>query len=380
MPKPTVWDTIIVGSSPLLLIEAIYLSRSGRKVLVFEQNEQLGGTWGCLDTGEFPYLDIGCHYWEINRRAYDFLRSNIGLDLVPFHPQPQFAYHDIRIPYDNKQVIRVFRDLKEALKRRSLTPFFSNLFRDEYRRPRMSPFTKTFLFPRGGSHELISRLAACARETNITILKQTRVESIRFDFERKQVQVSAGGENFEGNEVVAGSQAHIADALQISPRPEGTSRPVFTHVNLVVRDRGAPAFSYIRFIRHHAVIRLTDITSHIRYWNPGMTDHRVICIGIRDGYDKSLDDAEKVDQLIALLKKNRLIGPSAMCERSYWSRYPTEFLSDETRRMLQRDYSPMIRLLETTNFSIGIANNLSRWEAAFDPQPILREVSYSGID
>lgn len=375
--KAAVWDSIIVGSSPLLLIEAIYLGRTGRKVLVLEANGQLGGAWGRLDTKEFPYLDIGCHYWDISQRAYEFLRSKIGLDLVPFRPQPQFAYRDILFPYDYKQAIRVIRDLKTVFKRRSLAPFVSNMLRYEYYRPRIFPFTKTFLFPQGGSHELMTRLTAHAQENNVTILKLMRVGSIRFNFKRKRVQVSAGGESFEGNEIVAGSQTQIADALHITPRPEGTLRRVYTHVNLVVRDRSAPTFSYIRFLHHHAVIRMTDITDHVRHRNKDLTGHRVICIGIRDTYDKSVDDPEKVEQLLALLKKYCFVDPSAKCERSYWSRYPAEFLSDETQKMLQRDFSPMIRLFPTTNFSVGIVSNLSRWEHAFVPQPDLHEVSQS---
>ena len=371
--KPDVWDTIVVGSSPLLLIEAIYLSRTGRKVLVLEENGRLGGAWGGLDCKEFPYLEIGCHYWDISKRAYGFLRSRIGLDLVPFRPQPQFAYHKILFPYDYKQTIRVVRDLKTAFKRRSLAPFFSNLFRDEYYRPRMFPFTKKFLFPRGGSHELIKRLTTHAQETDITILNLMRAQSIRFDLKRKQVEVSAGSKSFAANEVVAGSQAHVADALQITPRPEGTVRRVFTHVNLVLRDRSAPAFSYIRFLRNDAVFRMTDITCHLRHWQPDMTGHRVICIGIRDDYDKSVDDPEKVVQLLALLKKYRLVDQSATCEKSYWSRYSAEYLSNETQELLQRNFAPMIRLFPTTNFSIGIERNIARWENAFAPQSNLQE-------
>ena len=374
MTKTAVWDSIIVGSSPLLLIEAIYLSRSGLKVLILEENKQLGGAWGRLDTSEFPYLDIGCHYFDISRRAYEFLHSKIGLELVPFRPQPQFAYRNILFPYDCRQVIRFIRNLKLAYKNRSLQPFVSNIIQDENYRLRMFPFIKTFLYPLGGSHELITRLTAYAQENNVTILKQKRVESIRFNFKRQQAQLGTDGECFEGKEVVAGSQAQIGDALQITPRPEGTLRVIFPHVNLVIRDQSAPTFSYIRFLRHHAVIRMTDITDHMRHWNEDLTGHRVICIAIRDTYDKKLDDAEKVEQLVALLKEYRFVDPSAKCEKSYWSRYPVEFLSNETQRILQRDFSPMIRLFPTTNFSIGIVSNLSRWESAFVPQPDLHDV------
>lgn len=376
--KSAAWDTIIVGSSPLLLIEAIYLGRNGRRVLILEDREQLGGTWGHLNgNAGFPYLDVGCHYFDISNRAYEFLRSGIGLDLVPFRPQPQFAYRNFLCPYDNKQLIRVFRDLKQAVRQRSAGPFFRNILRNEYHRPRMYPFMKQFLFPAGGSHELISRLTALAQDANVTIRKPLCVDSIDFDTRRKGVRVGAGDQSFEGKEIVAGAQARIADALRIDPEPAGTLRRVYTHVNLVFRDRGAPTFSYIRWIRHPAVIRMAEVTRQMRYWSDDMDDHRIICIGIRDSYDQCMDDRMKVDELVALLKQHRFVDSSAQCEMSCWSRYPAEFLSDELQNRLQTDYAPMIRLISTTNFSVGVADNLDRWEPAFAPHRAVTAASRS---
>lgn len=374
------WDSIIVGSSPQLLIEAICLARTGRKVLLLEDSAQLGGSWGHPEGNDvFPFLDIGCHYFDISRRAYEFLRVSVGLNLVPFFPQPQFAYRKIMFPFDNRQLIRVFRNLKNAVKQRSMNSFFYNLMRDENFRFRMYPFTKTFLFPQGGSHELISRLTALAGDANITIRNCMRVDSIHFDPRRKRVHVKAGGLSLEGKEIVAGSQARIADALQIVPGPGVTQRCIYTHVNLVFRDRGAPPFSYIRFIRHPAVIRMTDISSQMRYWCSGMDDYRVVCIGIRDAWDRSRDDPEKVDQLVDLLKYHRFVDSSAQCEMYYWSRYPAEFLSNATQSRLRHDFAPMIRLISTTNFSVGVVNNLDRWESAFASAPVIAESQRSMI-
>ena len=94
----------------------------------------------------------------------------------------------------------------------------------------------------------------------------------------------------------------------------------------------------------------------------------MICIGIHDDYDKSVNDAEKIKQLFALLKEYHLVDPSAEVETSYWNRYPVELLSDETQERLRREFSLMIRLIETTNFSMGVASNVNRWESALGPR------------
>jgi phytoene dehydrogenase-like protein len=352
----------------LPLIEANYIARTGRKVLVLEKNSRLGGAWGSLDNDEFPYLEIGCHYWDISRRGYEFLRSRLGLDLVPFDPQPKFIYRKLAIPYDCKQAVRIFRDLKLAFERRSLSSFFSNMLLCEYYRPRFFPFTKQFLFPRGGSHELITKLATLAQVPNITILKNRCVDRIDFDFGRQRVRVGADGESFVGNEIVAGTLAQLTDAMRIRPGPGDMLRRVYVHVNLVVRDRVAPTFSYIRFLHHPAIIHMTDFTSSLRHWNANLSGRRIICIGIRDTFDKNVGDQEKIAQLVELLKEHDLVDPSATCELYYWSRYATELLSYEVQKKLERDFAPMFRQLPTTNFSNGIVSNLDRWETVFPPR------------
>lgn len=374
------WDSILVGSSPLLLMEAAYLGRTGRKVLVLEEKKYLGGAWGHLNDNEFGCLDIGCHYIDISSRAYEFLRSNFDLNLVPTRPQPQFVYRNFRFPYDYRQVIRVSRYLRAALKQRSMVPYFSNYLQDENYRLRLFPFTKKFMYPRGGSLELMTKLAAHAARNDVTILNQRRIESIRFDRARQRVKVaSAVGESFEAGEIVVGSQARVGDALHIPGAHEAALRQIFTHVNLVLRDPGAPTFSYVRFLRHPNVIRMTDITDYVRQQNESLSDFRVVCIGIREHYDQRANDAEKIEQLSALLRHYRFVDPSATCDSAFWSRYPAEFLTHETRQKMLHDFSPMIRFMPTTNLSIGIVMNLDRWEPAFAPGSVQdRDIEIAG--
>lgn len=363
--RATVWDSILVGSSPLLLLEATYLGRIGRRVLVLEEKGQLGGAWGHLDSTDIACLDIGCHYIDISKRTYEFLHTNFGLNLVPTRPQPQFVYRNFRFPYDYRQVIRVARYLKAALKQRSIAPFVSRYWQDENYRLRIFPFTKKFLYPRGGSFELTTKLVDQARQNNVTILDRRCIESIHFDSKRQRVKVRAVGETFEAGEIVAGSQARIADALQVTAGEGPPLRQVFTHVNLVLRDPGKPSFSYVRFLRHPAVIRMTDISNYVRPQNESLSGFRVICIGIRESYDRTEDDADKVEQLCAMLRKYRFVDPAASCEGAFWSRYPAEFFPDQTRQKILHEFSPMIRFMPTTNLSVGIVTHLDRWQPAY---------------
>ena len=75
------FDTIVIGSSPLLLIEALFLEREGHRVAVVEKRNRLGGAWYTMPLWEFESIQVGCHYIERGRRGYAFLREYLGIAL-----------------------------------------------------------------------------------------------------------------------------------------------------------------------------------------------------------------------------------------------------------------------------------------------------------
>ena len=101
-----IYDCILIGSGPVNLIEAMFLSKQGKKVLVLEQSEYLGGAWGKVPLKEgLPDFQLGCHIWDVEPQAFKFLSEFLDMELVKMKPQPEFVFKGVKLPYDWKNLL-----------------------------------------------------------------------------------------------------------------------------------------------------------------------------------------------------------------------------------------------------------------------------------
>ena len=106
------YDCILIGSGPVNLIEAMFLSKQGKKVLVLEQSEHIGGAWGKVPLKKgWPDFQLGCHIWDIEPKALNFLSEFLDMDLAKMKPQPEFVFKGIKLPYDWKNLLFYIRGM-----------------------------------------------------------------------------------------------------------------------------------------------------------------------------------------------------------------------------------------------------------------------------
>ena len=82
------YDWLVIGSSPISVMEALYLRARGNRVVIIEARDRIGGAWTSTDFEEFSNVDLGPHVIDRNRRTYDFLKDYIGCDMQPVSPAP----------------------------------------------------------------------------------------------------------------------------------------------------------------------------------------------------------------------------------------------------------------------------------------------------
>lgn len=95
-----IYDDIVIGSSPLMLLQAGFLAQAGRKVCLVERETRLGGAWqtATLETGQD--VEIACHLIECFPGIYDFLESASGVPFVPLDAQPVRIHSSgLTVPY-----------------------------------------------------------------------------------------------------------------------------------------------------------------------------------------------------------------------------------------------------------------------------------------
>ena len=97
------FETVVVGSSPTCLIEALVQTRSGKKVILVDIKSKIGGSWSV--TNEYfglSNVEIGCHVL-LHRKSdtesgYKFLQESLKVPLESMVPQPQYSIYDSFTP------------------------------------------------------------------------------------------------------------------------------------------------------------------------------------------------------------------------------------------------------------------------------------------
>ena len=76
------YDLVIIGAGPAGLTAAYELGDSGKKVIILEKKEQVGGLAETKVFGRYRY-DIGPHrFFTKNQEVYDLFLKMLGEDAV----------------------------------------------------------------------------------------------------------------------------------------------------------------------------------------------------------------------------------------------------------------------------------------------------------
>lgn len=186
MLEPIPFDDIVIGSSPLMLLQAGLLARQGRRVCLVERAERLGGSWRTaqLDNGE--EVEIACHLIEVFPGAYELLEGASGVAFIALDLQPVRVHRSGWIvPYFSRVLmmasgVRLVSGLCRARlqlfwgrgDRNRLINFQTKL--SSYLRHQMPAFLQAPVMqgPVTGFVDLINRLIERARSDGVSILRR----------------------------------------------------------------------------------------------------------------------------------------------------------------------------------------------------------------
>lgn len=81
-------EVVILGTSPVLLLEGLFRARAGQHVTFIESSEDIGGAWAT--TGALGYVDIdaACHLMVNYPGVYSFIEEECGIQMEPWLPEP----------------------------------------------------------------------------------------------------------------------------------------------------------------------------------------------------------------------------------------------------------------------------------------------------
>ncbi len=350
------YDSILIGTSPISILEAIYLRRSGKKVLLIDKSSSTGGAWGTLSIGNFSGIEYGCHIWDIDQPTYQFIEKILGVQLKKLNPQPKLIKNGRALPYDWKNISLNLKEIKKSIKKKDYSRAWNAI-----KKLRIVP--ADYFYPPLGSIELINVLNELVQKESIDIQLNTSALSIN-QLDSEVIVQTSNDQEIKAKQLVLTSCSKVNNLL-LNDKPfqlQSYLEVKYTHVHFLVECKSLPkSFSYLRIMDDPIIHRISNMTEQLQSTDKNL---HLICVGVFDDAIISFDKADLENIILEKLQKLRLITNTFKVLNTKWNTYPVSYLGEDNIELIHNSL-PQVKVLRSTNFIYGLSNHVSNWKDAF---------------
>lgn len=345
-------ETVVVGTSPLMLLRAYEQACNDRSVLVLDRSKIPGGAWNSPPLFGFDSVESGVHLIENRRSVYDFLQR-FGVELSENDPHAAGAIGPLRIPLGLARALSFWGVFGKSVIGRD----FGNAWKSLPRAVRSSmAFTAGFRYPVGGSNEMVARIIDRLRHHPVQIQLDCEIGHVRLDPDRAEGICLTSRGNVRFKHLVFSSRAHCMMRIgETELVPKCARRQI---VNLLIRLKGAGGvpISYLEIISDPQLRRARDVTEFVR---PLMaTGERMLCIELRG--DQSDSEDQIIETALERVRRYKLIDPSCDIMETKLVGFGYQTLPERELRRLS-DSHGSLNGVRTTDFAeelVGVLKDL----------------------
>ncbi len=297
--------------------------------------------------GDLP-VEFGCHIWDHDKRALNFLRSFLDVPINAMKPSPRLMKGNWNLPYSWKNAVFV---AKKVLQPSRKYTSWSNL----------RVVNNTFYYPIGGCTDLMKDLLAKLKESSVEVKRNCKVNAVDLNDE---VQLDTTGGSLNAKKVCITSVSDIGTVRSGETQIDlGGSIGAYWHVHMWVRKNAAKPFSYVRVVGDPWMHRVSNLTSQLQVLTGEKPSYELLLVGLhhpgKDGVDRETASLRLFDQL----KSMKLIGQDTELDHHHWNCYENRLIPLAERLKLTELDPSRLQLLSSTNFMYGIGAQAERWSS-----------------
>ena len=396
------YDWLVIGSSPISVMEALYLRARGNRVVIIEARDRIGGAWTSTDFEEFSDVDLGPHVVDRDRRTYDFLKDYIGCDMQPVSPTPYQYVGTTRYNYEStasylhgaalhlakmgRNIVGALTSpllsiaylvarntkaateaLRKAQRRLKSAHHYGRLAGKSLRNAVVDGFWNSLplQFPKGGAPELIHNLRVLLEEANIPVFFNEQIDRLHLYRDEGLIRLQLSKQTLTSKQVLMTSGSAIPEFLD-GNQAHHFPLQTWTSLNrcLIIEEASPPDFSYVHCTYHPIIDMAYEATAYVQPKATRAKHYRVILTLLRSNYKPN---ERTIDEIMHQLAAWGVVGQSARLVKVYSLDHTNPMMTREAMRDLERRFAPFLKTLSSTNLSHGIAQNTARWASALDP-------------
>lgn len=348
------YDNVILGSSPILLLEAIYLSISGKKVIVIEKKKRLGGAWHLLDFYNNNSVESGCHIWYRDKRVYEFFKKNLGISLIPCEPQPQIIDKNKKYHYHRKKFIKLYKGFRNNF---SSPSYWLTLVRQYIEE---SSVVNKYAYPKRGSVELIEKLLKLIKELKIEVLSNQKLSSIKILKENITVE-AYNNKKFYCDQIIASSHTELENLIVYGEPKNIENRNQNSNfsIHILIESMDTVGLSYLHILDNNKIIRVANLNFQIERSN---SKENLLCIQISNKLiQKNGKTKRTVNIVLQELIRLKIIHSKYKLIKYKFSNYSCYYRNFEETKALKQDLKEKLRFINSINLIYSIRRELDRW-------------------
>jgi len=357
------FDQAYIGTGPISVVDACIADEAGKHVLMIDEKDQLGGAWVSINIGDFGSLEIGCHIWSYNKKAYDFLEKFFDLHLIELTPQPYFVKGKTRLIYDHKNGITTLKNSFKYLTKLDFKQLGGYLRHHPAARFPLIP--KKYLYPKGGARDLQNAVKNKVAESNITAAMQTQITTLN-KLDSGWELISAEGKSYKSDCITLTATSAVQEINYKEQRIQLTHNKInYTHFHVVVKGELLKPCSYIRILDDQIIHRISDITYQLE--SKVDEGYTVMLVGVFDAELSKIggeeDDAVVTHYIVDYLVGKGFLAPEPTIAFAQKNKFETTYIPTEKIAAINA-LDDSIQVMATTDFIYGIYFKLKDWEFA----------------
>lgn len=348
------FDKIILGTSPIALVESAFLKSKGFSVLNIDERPKIGGAWTTIKFSDFPEVEIGCHIWSYNKEVYNLLAELFQLNLKALSPQPAILIKGKKIPYDWKSnVISAQRIVKNLGK-----------LREMFTSPdiRFSLLPSKYLYPEKGALDLKNALLSFVQkhqlllQLNLSINKVIVKESLVELYSEEDYKIG------ETKQLVLTSLSNLRkivfnDGSFIVPK---TRKVNYIHAHLILEHVSGKPFSYLRTNGDSRFHRVSDMTSQVQ--SDLKANQKLFCVGLFPDFYYNKTSEELKAEIFDFFLKNKLISAETKIVGFETNIFPSYYNELSIMESVGAKSKGKIRFLRSTDFVYSFYNYKNQYK------------------
>lgn len=351
------YNVVIIGTSPLGITEAVWQKNQGKSVINIDDKAVAGGAWTTIEHEGIPAVEIGCHIWEVEKSATDFLRAFYDLNLVSLKPQPRILKKRFSIPYGWKMNFVTLKYIAKRLMRMEIKRMRAGLRTPEFT---FSLVRRKYLYPKGGANELHSKVISKIESEQLEISLNTELKTVKLNENTVELELK-NGIQFSCDHLVLTSLSSIEtiafeDGTVISPK---TKQVDYIHVHLLLKTAIPRKFSYERWMDDEYIHRVSDMTSQVQ--DELNATEKLICVGIHAMKYHASSHEKLLEEILNRLKDRKLIEKNAELVQHGFNVFPSHYNPQEKLTEIEKRAGGKISVLRSTSFTYSFYNHADRY-------------------